>query len=139
MFFARKVDFTAGLYASLDNNMYFCMPKFKECQGGFMVTIKRAENVRKILGDTSSIPQAPPKYPSSTPQVDKLLLAFGGDYLSIIEIMALVGLKDRKSFREKYLNPAIEKGFIEMLYPKQQRHPKQNIACRQWGWVIEAQ
>lgn len=109
------------------------LPKFKECQGGFMVTIKRAENVRKILGDTSSIPQAPPKYPSSTPQVDKLLLAFGVDYLSIIEIMALMGLKDRKSFREKYLNPAIEKGFIEMLYPKQQRHPKQKYRLSAMG------
>ena len=92
-----------------------------------------AENVRKILGDTSSIPQAPPKYPSSTPQVDKLLLAFGVDYLSIIEIMALMGLKDRKSFREKYLNPAIEKGSIEMLYPKQQRHPKQEYRLSAMG------
>lgn len=27
IFFAIKVDFTAGLYASLDNNMYFCMVK----------------------------------------------------------------------------------------------------------------
>ena len=83
-------------------------------------------------------PQVPLKYPSSTPQVDKLLLAFGVDYLSIIEIMALMGLKDRKSFREKYLNPAIEKGLLRSYI--QGRHVIRNkdIACRQWVWVIEA-
>lgn len=97
------------------------LPQFEEKQGGFMITITRDEKVRKLLGS----PQVPPKYPPSTPQVDKLLLILGTDYLSTTEIMGLMGLRDRKSFRANYLNPAIKKGFVEMLYPEQQRHPQQ--------------
>ena len=109
------------------------LPIFEEKQGGFMVTINRAEYVRKILGNPLSTPQVPPKYPLSTPQVDKLLLTFGKEYLSIAEIMALMGLRDRKSFRANYLNPAIDKGFVEMLYPEQVKHPKQKYRLSAMG------
>ncbi|MCX9462218.1 Fic family protein, partial [Vibrio cholerae] len=33
------------------------------------------------------------------------------------EIQAMLGLKDRKSFRERYLKPALEAGLIEMTLP----------------------
>ena len=109
------------------------LPQFEECQGGFMVTIKRPEKVKNLLGDSSSTLQVPPKYPPSTPQVDRLLLAFGIDYISISDIMTIIKLKDRKSFRENYLNPAIAKGFIEMKYPDQRKHPKQQYRLTPLG------
>ena len=33
------------------------------------------------------------------------------------ELMRRLGLKDRKSFQKTYLNPALQIGYIEMLYP----------------------
>ena len=101
------------------------LPKYEERQSGFQVTIQRPEYVRNILGDPSSTPQVPPKYPLSTPQVDRLIRGFSLDYMDIKKIMDSLGLRDRKSFRSSYLNPALEKGFIEMMYPENLRHPKQ--------------
>ncbi|MBY7734828.1 hypothetical protein K6985_07235 [Francisella philomiragia] len=37
--------------------------------------------------------------------------------LSRQEIQDKLGLKDRKSFADRYLNPALEQGFIEMTIP----------------------
>lgn len=39
--------------------------------------------------------------------------------------MALFKLNSAKRFRENYLNPAIEDGAIERLYPDYPKHPKQ--------------
>jgi len=33
------------------------------------------------------------------------------------EIQKALGLKDRKSFRDRYLKPALEMGLIEMIIP----------------------
>ncbi len=40
-------------------------------------------------------------------------------------MMELIQLKHRPNFLENYLNPAIESGFIETLYPDQPNHPRQ--------------
>ena len=45
--------------------------------------------------------------------------------MSVKEMMAAVGLKDRKNFLEYSLNPAIAEGFVRMLYPDSPRHPRQ--------------
>jgi hypothetical protein len=34
------------------------------------------------------------------------------------ELQGILGLRDRKSFREKYLKPALEMGLIEMTLPE---------------------
>ena len=80
--------------------------------------------------------QAPYKYPTSTPQVRdkfhtdnlntaKLVCVIGKQELSVKEIMANIGLKDRKNLLMLYLNPAIKDGYVRMLYPDKPRHPKQ--------------
>lgn len=51
-----------------------------------------------------------------TPQVAKLLEVLSGE-MSRNELQNLLGLSDRKSFRERYLEPALEKGLIEMTIP----------------------
>ena len=38
--------------------------------------------------------------------------------MSASEIMGLLGLKSRTSFRENYLNPAIEMGLVGLTNPK---------------------
>lgn len=49
--------------------------------------------------------------------MQKLLDALGDDELSSIEIMQLLGLSNRPTFRKNYLHPALEHGFVEMTIP----------------------
>ena len=52
-----------------------------------------------------------------TPQVKELLKVLGTLELSRQEIQDKLGLKDRKSFADRYLNQALEQGLIEMTIP----------------------
>jgi len=54
--------------------------------------------------------------PQVTPQVGELLLALQGE-LSREALQTTLGLQDRKSFRERYLRPALADGLIEMTIP----------------------
>ncbi len=66
-----------------------------------------------------------PKYRPSTAQVDALLKVLGNEEYSAIELMKLLDLTHRRNFTKFYINPAIEAGVIEPIYPNQPRHPKQ--------------
>lgn len=78
-------------------------------------------------------PQVPRKLSSSTPQVphkfsqhvETLILSFNDEYMTSTEIMGAIGLKDRKSFSELYLNAALSEKAIERKYPNTPRHPRQ--------------
>lgn len=78
-------------------------------------------------------PQEPRKLSSSTPQVphkfsqhvETLILSFNDEYMTSAEIMGSIGLKDRKSFSELYLNAALSEKAIERKYPNTPRHPRQ--------------
>ena len=59
---------------------------------------------------------APQVTPHVTPQVGELLLALQGE-MSREALQATLGLQDRKSFRERYLRPALVDGLIEMTIP----------------------
>lgn len=47
------------------------------------------------------------------------------DYWSVTEMMNCVGAKRRNSFREHYLNPALQEGAVEAKYPDSPFHPQQ--------------
>lgn len=78
-------------------------------------------------------PQVPRKLSSSTPQVphkfsqhvETLILSCNDEYMTSAEIMGAIGLKDRKSFSELYLNAALSEKAIERKYPNTPRHPRQ--------------
>ena len=78
-------------------------------------------------------PQVPRKLSSSTPQVphkfsqhvETLILSFNDEYMTSAEIMGAIGLKDRKSFSELYLNAALSEKAIERKYLNTPRHPRQ--------------
>ena len=53
-----------------------------------------------------------------TDQVKLLLSALGADVLSALELMKLLNLKHRPTFRKNYLQPALEVGLIEMTIPQ---------------------
>ena len=78
-------------------------------------------------------PQVPRKLSSNTPQVphkfsqhvETLVKCMGDTYMSSAEIMKSLGLKDRKSFSELYLNVALSENAIERKYPDTPKHPRQ--------------
>jgi Fic family protein len=62
---------------------------------------------------TSAAPQVTPQV---TPQVGELLAAIKGE-MGREALQSALGLSDRKSFRERYLKPALADGLIEMTIP----------------------
>lgn len=67
------------------------------------------------------------------PQVRELLLRIGRDEVSAAALMQTLGLSDRKNFRERYLRPALESGFVEMTVPKKPQSSKQSYRLTQRG------
>ncbi|KKM08533.1 cell division protein Fic [Clostridiales bacterium PH28_bin88] len=70
--------------------------------------------LRMILNAVAS--SAPQVAPQVTPQVGELLASMHGE-MSREALQSTLGLRDRKSFRERYLNPALDDGLIEMTVP----------------------
>ncbi len=60
-----------------------------------------------------STPQVAPQV---SPQVRRLLEVLHGE-MTREELQQALSLRDRKSFRERYLNPALADGLIEMTIP----------------------
>lgn len=95
----------------------------------------------------TSTGQAPHKYPTSTPQVEdklhtdnsdiiRLVNVVGEKELSVSEIMAGLGLKDRKNVLNLYLNPTIAEGYLRLLYPQSPRHPRQKYLLTVKGLAL---
>ena len=90
----------------------------------------------------------PTSTPTSTPissenplQIDneniiRLIKTIANNRLSVKEMMAAVGLKNRENFMEYSLNPAIKEGFISMLYPDKPRHPRQKYLLTIKGLAV---
>lgn len=88
--------------------------------------------------------QVPNKYPTSAGEdapvsysdnsnVIKLVMAMGSQQLSVKQMMNLLSLKDRVNFLRIYLNPAIQEGYIRLLYPNTPRHPRQRYLVTDKG------
>ena len=95
----------------------------------------------------TSTPQVPHKYPTSTPQVPNkwctenpniiaIVKAIGNEECQVKTIMERMALKDRHSFLDVYLTPAITEGYVRMLYPDSPRHPRQRYLLTVKGNVV---
>ena len=91
--------------------------------------------------------QAPDKYPTSTRQVPdklhtdnlnihKLVQIIGKTELSVKDMLAVIGLKNREHFLDYYLNPAIAEGYVCLLYPDKPRHPRQKYQLTMKGMAL---
>jgi len=49
------------------------------------------------------------------------------------ELQNDLGLKDRRNFRENYLDPALENELIQLKYPDSPNHPKQKYMLTEKG------
>ena len=45
-------------------------------------------------------------------------------------------LKDRKNFLDYHLNPAIQEGFVRLLFPDKPRHPRQKYLLTAKGLAL---
>ncbi len=68
--------------------------------------------------------------------ISRLIKAIANNRLSVKEMMASVGLKNRENFMEYSLNPAIKEGFVSMLYPDKPRHPRQKYMLTIKGLAV---
>ena len=68
---------------------------------------------------------SPQVTPYDTPQVKELIQLLKQGEMSKAELMKGLHLKDAKSFRKRYLQPALSAGFIEMTLPDKPTSPAQ--------------
>lgn len=85
---------------------------------------------REKKDDIALTPQVAPQV---TPQVAALLEALGLEELGSRELRLRLALSDSKNFRERYLAPSIEMGFVEMTLPDKPRSSKQRYRLTQAG------
>jgi len=72
--------------------------------------------VSDLVGDPVTGQATPEVTPEVTPEILRLLAALNGE-MSRIELMAALGLKDEKHFREHYQQTAVALGLIAMTIP----------------------
>jgi len=96
-------------------------PTFRHDVGCFIQTLWRPapEVTPEVTGEV-----APEVAPEVTPEVGQMLATLIGE-MTRSEIMAAIGLKDEKHFREHYLQAAVALGLIEMTIPDKPRSSRQ--------------
>ena len=111
------------------------------------VNVSEEWKVQPNLLHPTSTPQVDSSDPTRTPQAEnvlhidnlnimKLINAINDSELSLKEMLAAMGLKDRKSFLTLYLNPAIAAGYVRLLYPDSPRHPRQKYLLTVKGLAV---
>lgn len=56
--------------------------------------------------------------------------------MSVKEMLTALELKREKKFHSLYLNPAINEGYVNMLYPDPPRHPHQKYLLTIKGLAV---
>lgn len=96
--------------------------------------------VQPNLSDPISTPQAPDKSPdklgTNNVYIKKLTKAIGYDEVTIKDTLKVLGLKDRESFMNVYLNPALKERFVRMKYPDRPNHPRQRYLLTVKGQML---
>ena len=92
--------------------------------------------LRMILDTLAA--SAPQVAPQVTPQVGELLAAIRGE-MSREALQIALSLSDRKSFRERYLKPALDDGLIEMTIPDKPNSRLQKYRLTDMGrqWLAQ--
>ena len=78
----------------------------------------------------------PDKFDTDNDYVKKLIKTMGNRKMSIKEMLEAIGLKNRESFMDVYLNPAISEGYVRLLYPHSPRHPRQKYLLTAKGLAL---
>ena len=84
----------------------------------------------------TSTRQVPDKFITKNKNIISLLMVVGLKKMSIKEILEQLGLKNRESFMDVYLNPALKEKFVQMLYPDKPHHPRQKYLLTAKGTLL---
>jgi len=90
---------------------------------------------------TRQVPEQVPEqarnlFHTDNPLIIELIKAIGYEKLSVSQMMEKAGLKHRPNFLEYHLNPAVQEGFVCMLYPHSPRHPRQKYLLTAKGLAL---
>ena len=87
--------------------------------------------------DRTSTEQVPNKLTEQVSvQVSATVKAIGTEQCSLIAILEKMELKHRPTFIANYLTPAIQGGFVTLLYPNSPKHPRQKYLLTVKGLAV---
>ena len=94
--------------------------------------------VQDKLGTSSGqVPtQVQDKFHTNNYDVKNLVKVIGKNQLSVKDMMNGLNLKGRDNFLNVYLIPAINEGFVRMLYPDKPHHPRQRYLLTTKGVLL---
>ena len=81
----------------------------------------------------------PDKFSTNNLYIKRLVKVIGHDEMTIKDTLKALGLKDRESFMNVYLTPAIKERFVRMKYPHSPRHPRQRYLLTLKGQMLYQQ
>ena len=81
-------------------------------------------------------PQVQDKFHTDNYDVKNLVKVIGKNQLSVKDMMDGLNLKGRDNFLNVYLIPAINEGFVRMLYPDKPHHPRQKYFLTAKGIML---
>ena len=81
-------------------------------------------------------PQVQDKFNTNNYDVKNLVKVIGKNQLSVKDMMNGLNLKGRDNFLNVYLIPAINEGFVRMLYPDKPHHPRQKYILTTKGILL---
>lgn len=81
-------------------------------------------------------PQVQDKFHTDNYDVKNLVKVIGENQLSVKDMMNGLNLKGRDNFLNVYLIPAMNEGFVRMLYPDKPHHPRQKYLLTTKGILL---
>ena len=114
-------------------------PEFKT-DGNFVTVVFKYNcdgvDLQLVNSNPTSTQQVPNKLCTDNPNILTIVQGIGHEECSIKDLMQRMGLKDRPSFMNVYLSPAIAEGYVRMLYPESPRHPRQRYLLTAKGAML---
>lgn len=80
--------------------------------------------------------QVQDKVHTDNPDIERLVAVIGKEQMSVKMMMEKLQLKGRDNFLRLYLSPALEEGFVTLLYPDKPRHPRQKYLLTVKGLAL---
>ena len=91
----------------------------------------------KYMTSTGQVrPQVQDKFHTDNYDVKNLVKVIGENQLSVKDMMNGLNLKGRDNFLNVYLIPAMNEGFVRMLYPDKPHHPRQKYLLTTKGILL---
>lgn len=116
-------------------------PEYIDMEAGIRVNFYRpSEEIKQAIrkAATQDVTQVTTQVATQvttqvTTQVQTVIISIEDETLYRDEIMQMLELKNVRYFSKSYLVPAIQQGFVTMLYPDKPRHPKQKYYLTEKG------